>query len=62
MRAKSIKLYTDNHSDVTEWIKTGRTFLFSNIFDARKKAQERHSYHYEVHDAMGVRVGWAVPK
>lgn len=62
MRRKLVHLYTDDGKDVTEWLKLGRTFLFDNLFEARDKAKEIHSYVYEVHDAFMVRVGWAVPK
>lgn len=62
MKRKAIHFYTDNGLDVTEWIKLGKTFLFSNLFEARHMARKLHTYMYEVHNDKGIRVGWGVPK
>lgn len=54
--------YTENFTNVTQEIKSGKTQFFKNQLEAYKYAREHKSYYYQVFNKDKLTMGYAVPK
>lgn len=54
-------LYTDSRVLINEFVKQGRTKVFTDEIEAYRFAEDKNSYYYDVYNDKGKSVGFAVP-
>lgn len=54
--------FTEYRVDISERIESGKTIFLEDEFEAMNKANELHSYHFQVFDNNAKHIGYGVPK